>query len=161
MITLYHGSPFEFDKPDPGHGKSFRDFGPGFYLAEEENDALSIAVKDNWSGFLYTYNVDNESLLSMFSYIEFDFYDEKWAEFIFNCRMYNDYNNFDIIIGPTAGGAVNNLFEQWRQENILFEHALDDILKKCTYTKFGFQWCFTNSNCIDFVELVDVEKITR
>lgn len=161
MITLYHGSPFEFDYPDPAKGKSHRDFGPGFYLAEEEIDALSIAVKDSWSGFVYTYEADDDALFSDFRSIEFDGFDEEWARFVFECRMYDDNDGYDVIVGQTAGGHVNDLFEQWRADQVEFEEVVGRMLREVTNTKFGIQWCITNDGPLECLELVNVEEITR
>ena len=161
MITLYHGSPFEFEFPNPSRGKSHRDFGPGFYLAEEEIDALSIAVKDGWMGYVYTYEVDDDALFSDFSAIEFDGFDEEWARFVYDCRMYDDQNGYEVIVGQTAGGPVNDLFEKWRGEQAAFEDIVDQMLREVVNTKFGIQWCITNDGPLECLELVGVEKITR
>ena len=161
LITLYHGSPFEFETPDPSRGKSHRDFGPGFYLAEDEIDALSIAVKDTWSGFLYTFEVDDDALFSYFNAIEYDGFSDEWARRVYDCRMYDDQDGYEVIVGQTAGGPVNDLFDQWRREQAEFDDVVDQMLREIVNTKFGVQWCLATDGTLDYIELVDVEEITR
>ena len=161
MITLYHGSPFEFDTPDPSRGRGYRDFGPGFYLAEAEIDALTIAIKDSYDGFLYTYEVDDDALFSRFYVVEFDGFDEEWVRFIYNCRMFNDQDGYDVIIGQTAGGHVNDLFERYRKEQPSFKDVVDEMMREIVNTKFGIQWCISNDGCLDYIELVEVEPVSR
>lgn len=159
-ITLYHGSPFYFDFPDISRGKSYRDFGVGFYLAENEIDSLSIAVKDSWDGYLYTYEAD-ESLFDVFSVCEFDGFCEEWFRFVYDNRMGSRDVPYDIVIGPTAGGIVNDMFEAARCNNTPYEDIRDEMEREITNTKFGYQWCITNPAVMDYIVKTDEEHITR
>lgn len=160
MTTLYHGSPFDFDEPNPSYGKAHRDFGVGFYLAENENDSLSIAVKDSWEGYLYTYEMD-DSVFDAFNVIEFEDTGDDWLSFVYDCRMGADNSEYDIIIGPTAGGAVNDIFEAARRNNTPFEEIKGQMAREITGTKFGWQWCIVNEDVLAHMTLLDKEHITR
>jgi hypothetical protein len=46
LITLYHGSIYEFDKIDVNKGKPFKDFGIGFYTSRDENHAVRLALRN-------------------------------------------------------------------------------------------------------------------
>ena len=46
LITLYHGSISLFDKPNANLGKSFKDFGRGFYVSPEKQNAINIASRN-------------------------------------------------------------------------------------------------------------------
>lgn len=159
-ITLYHGSPFHFDAADPSRGKSFRDFGVGFYLAENEIDSLSIAVKDSWDGYLYTYEADEE-LFDDFRVLEFDGFSEEWLRFVYDNRMGVRDVPYDVVIGPTAGGSVNDIFEAARRSNTPYEDIRDLMAREITDTRFGYQWCITNPDVMDYIVKVDEEHITR
>ena len=43
MIYLYHGSNVGIDVPDLAHSKPFKDFGSGFYLSADEQQAWDMA----------------------------------------------------------------------------------------------------------------------
>ena len=160
MIELYHGSPWDFEFPDLSMSKSYRDFGCGFYLAENENDASSIAIKDGYNGFLYTYEVDDSSLMRLRACDLYGFSDE-WAEMVYKCRMNGSQSDYDVIIGETAGGPVNDLFERYRRENPPFEAVKDEMLRLITNTRFGTQWCLATPAALSCINLVNKEPINR
>lgn len=43
MMKLYHGSNMKVDKPDLSRSKTYKDFGQGFYLSAEEQQAKELA----------------------------------------------------------------------------------------------------------------------
>ncbi len=43
MIKLYHGSNIKIDIPDLLHSKPFKDFGSGFYLSADKQQAWDLA----------------------------------------------------------------------------------------------------------------------
>lgn len=45
MIYLYHGSNVGIDVPDLAHSKPFKDFGSGFYLSADEQQAWDMAYQ--------------------------------------------------------------------------------------------------------------------
>lgn len=45
MIRLYHGSNVKIEIPDLIHSKPFKDFGSGFYLSTEEQQARDMAFQ--------------------------------------------------------------------------------------------------------------------
>ena len=42
-MKLYHGSNMPVDVPDLTHSKPYKDFGQGFYLSADENQAEEMA----------------------------------------------------------------------------------------------------------------------
>ena len=160
-MLLYHGSPFSFDEPNPNRGKSYRDFGVGFYLAENDIDSISIALKDSHDGYVYTYEVDDAKLLSTVKYLEFDSFTDECLRFIYDNRMGNTVPQYDVIIGPTAGDKVNLLFNEYRKTKPSFSDVIGTMRRDITDTKFGFQWCFTNEYPLSFLNLVDKEHVYR
>ena len=162
MIELYHGSPFKFDYPDVSRGKMYRDFGVGFYMAENQNDALSIALKESYDGYLYTYEVDDDALFRDLAVVEFDGFDDEWLQFVFNCRMDGSQDSYDVVIGQTAGGRVNDLFSRYRGDGIEFsDRVASEMSRQITDTRFGIQWCFASQVALDYAELVEVEELSR
>ena len=45
MITLYHGSNVRILSPDLSHSKPFKDFGRGFYLSADKQQAMDMAYQ--------------------------------------------------------------------------------------------------------------------
>lgn len=45
MIRLYHGSNMKIDVPDLAHSKPFKDFGRGFYLSADKQQARDMAFQ--------------------------------------------------------------------------------------------------------------------
>ena len=160
-MLLYHGSPFSFDRPEIKRGKSFRDFGNGFYLAENAIDSESIALKDSYDGFLYTYEVNESVIFRDLRILEFDDFTEQCLEFIYNNRMGNPVEQYDIVIGPTAGGSVNVLFNEYRKTRPSFQEVSNIMKREITQTKFGIQWCLLTDHSLKYFDLVDKEYLSR
>jgi hypothetical protein len=122
IITLYHGTIYEFDKIDVTKGKPFKDFGIGFYTSQSEGHAVRLALRNRQieerrlskyskpntvTPWLYTYEFD---LLEMdrLKVKEFATANREWVEFIVQNRLSNKReHDFDIIIGPTANDNTN------------------------------------------------------
>jgi hypothetical protein len=46
IITLYHGSPYDFDAIDLRQGRHYKDFGQGFYTSADIGHAKSMAERN-------------------------------------------------------------------------------------------------------------------
>ena len=46
IITLYHGTVYDFDEINLSRGKPFKDFGRGFYTTQIREHAVSMAVRN-------------------------------------------------------------------------------------------------------------------
>ena len=160
-MLLYHGSPFSFDKPDIGKSKAFRDFGNGFYLAENRIDAETIALKNSDDGFVYAYEFDEDAASRELALIEFDDFSDEWLEFVFRNRMGRQVGICDIVSGPTAGGRVNALFDEYCSTNAAFEDVRKTMKREITDTRFGFQWCFLTERALAYLTLSDREYLER
>ena len=115
MIRLYHGSNVSIKRIDLSRCKRGKDFGQGFYLNANPDQAMEMAVRT--TRFL------NEGIptLSCFEFEEddavrkglnikiFPDYSEEWAEFVVMNRK-NDSDvpahPYDIVIGPIADDTV-------------------------------------------------------
>ncbi|MDE6395978.1 MAG: DUF3990 domain-containing protein [Muribaculaceae bacterium] len=115
MIRLYHGSNVSIKRIDLSRCKRGKDFGQGFYLNANSDQAMEMAVRT--TRFL------NEGIptLSCFEFEEddavrkglnikiFPDYSEEWAEFVVMNRK-NDSDvpahPYDIVIGPIADDTV-------------------------------------------------------
>lgn len=134
-MKLYHGTVFDFSEIDLSRSKSAKDFGKGFYLSADRQQA------ENWARFkslqfdlpaqVYEYEFD-ESLLDddSMKIKRFDEYTEDWAKFVFDNRQNlsdSNIHDFDIVIGPIANDRVGAQIRNYFEGNITFEVFLERL----------------------------------
>lgn len=61
-MTIYHGSKYIIEYPQPWLGRKNNDYGQGFYCTESEKLAREWAVAQNEDGFVNVYSVDFSGL---------------------------------------------------------------------------------------------------
>ena len=125
-MKLYHGTNRDFEKIDLQKSKPNKDFGLGFYLSADYEQALSMAqVKveqlDFSTPIVQVYIMD-DSAWEKLHVLRFEDYSEEWAKFILRNR--NNSTNvptheYDVVIGPIANDRVG--VQLWRYEN----HSID------------------------------------
>ena len=68
MIRLYHGSNMKIEQPDLSHSKPFKDFGRGFYLSADRQQAWRMgefkALTEGGSPVMNTYLFNEQELTS-------------------------------------------------------------------------------------------------
>lgn len=137
-MKLYHGTNKEFDKIDLLKSKPNKDFGRGFYLSADYNQALNMAqVKveqlETGTPVVMTYEIADNAWESL-SILRFENYSEDWAKFILMNR--NNPTNvlthrYDVVIGPIANDRVG--VQLWKYEN----HSIDlpTLVRNLKYMK--------------------------
>lgn len=115
MIRLYHGSNVAIEQIDLSRSKRGKDFGQGFYLNANHDQAMEMAVRT--TRFLN----EGAATLSCFEFDEDEAkrgglnikvspdYSEEWAEFVVMNRKNNSdipAHPYDIVIGPIADDTV-------------------------------------------------------
>lgn len=115
MIRLYHGSNMEIEVPDLSHSKPFKDFGSGFYLSADKQQAWDMAYqkvsqtkegKAEVSEFLFDETLMESDQLKVLCYPD---YCEEWAEFVLanrNKNIAHPVHDYDIVYGPIADDGV-------------------------------------------------------
>ena len=115
MIILYHGSNVEIEKIRLDLGKPGKDFGKGFYLNPNYEQAFRMAQKTKsilkqGTEIVSSFEFNDELLNdSSFNVKIFSDYDREWAEFVVaNRKNISDIpiHNYDIVIGPIADDTV-------------------------------------------------------
>ena len=87
-MKLFHGSNVKIDIPDLSKSKPFKDFGQGFYLSADRNQAIRMAEQKTLQLLQGTPIVTefefDESLLSSkeLNILIFDDYSVDWAKFV-------------------------------------------------------------------------------
>ena len=165
-MLLYHGSPTLIPAPSLSMARGYRDFGCGFYLAEDEIDSLTYCFKgDSSFGFLHTYEVDEDCLLGLPGALSFDDKGDEWLRVVYECRMFGHPTSFGtdpaVIAGPTAGMKVNDVFRRYRKEGTSFEDCVDELRRSIVTDKYGIQWCLRSTEAVQMLHLIDRERVWR
>lgn len=121
-MRLYHGTNTDFEEIDLMKSKPNKDFGRGFYLSADYNQALNMAeIKVEQLRYgkptVLEFEID-ENAMSSLKTLRFEQYSKEWAEFIIaNRKNLNSYpiHDFDVVIGPIANDRVG--VQLWRYEN--------------------------------------------
>lgn len=115
MIRLYHGSNMKIEVPDLSHSKPFKDFGSGFYLSADKQQAWDMAYqkvsqtkegKAEVSEFLFDETLMESDQLKVLFYPD---YCEEWPEFVLanrNKNIAHPVHDYDIVYGPIADDGV-------------------------------------------------------
>lgn len=120
MKTIYHGSKDIIKKPVFGKGKTYNDYGLGFYCTESLELAKEWGVELNRNGYANIYEID-ESKLSVLDLNSDDYCILHWLAVLLENREFDipsplaleakeyilnnfsiDYKKYDVIIGYRA-----------------------------------------------------------
>ena len=138
-MKLYHGTNIAFDKIDLSLSKPCKDFGAGFYLSDNRQQAEELALARvellGREAFVFEYDFDESILKSNQLNIKlFNDYTEDWA----NCIIANRNNNtsipthqYDIVVGSIANDRVGR--QLWRFLNRDID--MDTLIKNLKYMK--------------------------
>lgn len=154
MITLHHCSNVRIETIDLSMAKPGKDFGIGFYLNPDYNQALE------WAESRVKIFTTGEPIVSSFEFDldkatqdglaikVFEDYTVEWAEFVVgNRRNASDslIHSFDIVIGPIADDNVGRQIQLYMQGYWTVEQLIDKI----KYTaKKSVQYLFANDKAL-------------
>lgn len=158
-MILYHGTNVDFDKIELLKSKPNKDFGRGFYLSSDYQQAKELAeARTELSGgqpIVLKYQFDETLLTSgIFKVLQFKDYSKEWATFVLANR--NNYTNkhihdYDIVIGPIANDKVGR--QLWRYKN----HDIDmsTLIQNLKYMKgITYQYLFGSERAIQYLEKI-------
>lgn len=147
-MILYHGSNIEVSIPDLEKSKPYKDFGQGFYLSADKNQAKRMAEQKTLQ-LLY-----GEPIVSEFEFDEsllyskklnvkiFNDYSVEWATFILGNRdmkRKHPIHNYDIVYGPIADDGVTFQLRRYQSGAI----SIEELVKELKYAKgITFQYFF-------------------
>ena len=115
MIRLYHGSNVAIKEIDLSRSKRGKDFGQGFYLNANPDQAMEMAARttrflNEGTPALSCFEFDeDEAMENKLNIKVFHEYSEEWAEFVVMNRKNNSdvpAHPYDIVIGPIADDTV-------------------------------------------------------
>lgn len=137
-MILYHGSNVEVKEPKIIKSKRLLDFGTGFYLTSDYQQAEKWAVRTTsrrevGTPIISVFSVE-ECELEELKILTFGEANKEWLQYIANNRtdkMARDF--YDIVIGPVANDqairTVNNYLKGYFNEDIAIQLLLPQKLK--------------------------------
>ena len=135
-MKLYHGTNVEFNEIYLTKSKVGKDFGCGFYLSANREQAMELAKrKTEQSGEgepkVYEYEFD-ETLLQGNELLVQNFgeYSREWAEFVLanrRNRTRDAVHPYDVVIGPIANDAVGFQIRRFTAGIIDMERFIQEL----------------------------------
>lgn len=151
-MILYHGSNIEIKDIDLSKSKVGKDFGCGFYLSADREQALELARKKTEQVGFGTPIVNpfeyDEKASEVLNVLTFDAYTKEWAEFVLMNRKNRtrvQAHEYDIVIGPIANDAVGLQIRRLTSGLIDMEKFLNELKYMRGVT---FQYFFANEKAI-------------
>ena len=158
MIKLYHGSNQKIEVPDLVHSKPFKDFGRGFYLSPDEQQAWDMAFqkvsqtqqgKAEVTEFLFDETMMLSPDLKVLTYPD---YCEEWALFVLANRDKNAQHpthDYDIVDGAIADDGVTYQLRRYEGGVI----SLQRLVEELKYAKgITFQYYFGTERALKLLK---------
>jgi len=177
IVTLYHGSSYDFDAIDLQQGRPYKDFGQGFYTSADAAHARSMAERNaqmrksklqrfdagqNFIGrWLYQYEFDSEKAASL-SIKEFTEADREWGSFITLNRSKKCVSHkYDIVIGPTANDYTNPTIQFYLSGGVGTvgsDAAIDELVRLLIPYQLPAQYFFATQRAVECLTLIRKER---
>ena len=145
-MEVYHASTVVVDHPDTEHTRAFLDFGPGFYVTTQPEQARTYGnrfIRRGKAAILNTYEMTGD--LSRWKVIRFTSYNEEWLDFVTECRGGRIVGDCDIIIGGIANDKVFRTVDLYFGGDI----SKEACLKRLTYEKPNSKICIRSQQALD------------
>lgn len=161
MITLYHGSNVEIDQIDLSLSRKGKDFGCGFYLNANKQQAIEMAVRTTnrmrtGSPIVSAFEFDDSVLSKNDLNIKiFNGYSVEWAEFILMNRKNlseSPAHPYDIVIGPIANDTVGVQIRRFIMGYISIERLIEELKFKGNHS---VQYFFATEAAINLLQKVE------
>lgn len=135
-ITLLHGSDHIIEHPGYLQGKTYNDYGRGFYCTRERSMAMEWACKQNTDGFVNQYSLDLEGL-HILNLLDGEHHILHWMALLLKYRTFRlsneiaidardyilehfliDLADYDLVIGYRADDSYFSFAESFVQNGL-------------------------------------------
>lgn len=139
MITLYHGSNVAIEAIDFSKSKPGKDFGVGFYLSANEEQAREMAEKKallfGGEPVITRFEFDEEGAKAdaTINYLRYEAYSLEWGQFVHANRKnktLTSLHNYDIIYGPIANDNIGFQMRRFDANLIDWEQFVEELHHK-------------------------------
>ena len=153
---LYHGPNVKFDKLDiNNYGSEFKDFGRGFYLTTNLDQAWNLAHRKAYNqeeAYIYQYEI-KEFDCKDYNICELLDYNKEWLDVIVENRIYGacHISDIDIIYDRMADNKGDVLGEELA--NYLKDKKnCDEVIEKIKFkNETKDQYCFKTSKALQLL----------
>ena len=161
MITLYHGSNVEINKIDLSLSRKGKDFGCGFYLNANKQQAMEMAIRTvsrmrEGAHIVSVFEFDDSILTKNELNIKvFEDYSVEWAEFILMNRKNlseHQIHPYDIVIGPIADDTVGVQIRRFIMGYISIEKLIEELKYRGNHS---VQYFFATEAAINLLKKVE------
>ena len=160
-MILYHGGTEAVMQPDCKKGRPDLDFGQGFYvtLLQEQAEGFARRKARDRKGkpVISVYEFDYEAAIKDCAYLNFEFYDEAWLDFVVESRSgLKPWSSYDIVEGGVANDRVIDTVELYTIGILDKASALGRLSEH----QPNHQICILNQAILDkylkFVEVIEL-----
>ena len=158
-MILYHGTTVDIEKIDLQKSKPNKDFGKGFYLSADKEQAVAMAdykaAQIEGISVVNAFEFDERNLEDTSLKVKiFKEYDKEWADFIFanrNNPSSVSVHNYDVVIGPIANDRVGLQIRKYMDEEI----DLHTFIERLKYMKgITIQYYFGTERAISLLKKI-------
>jgi hypothetical protein len=169
IITLYHGTTYDFNEIDVRRGKPFKDFGQGFYATQSRESAVNMALRNRdielrrffrrgltgkVTPWLYTFELDSNKLKSL-NVKRFDNADKEWVRFVVLNRMSETpQHDYDVVIGATANDVTSRsaqLYMAGEYGDVDSDDAIEFFLRRIQPERLPRQFFFGTQRSVNLL----------
>ncbi len=151
-MLLYHGSNVAVEKPLLIPARRLLDFGAGFYLTSDMEQAKNWAIhteknRKGGNAIVSRYKIDERQMKKL-KLLVFKKPNKKWFRYVCaNRKGMAKAEKYDIVIGPVADDqtirTINNYFSGYFSEKIALQLLLPQRLKN--------QYTFKTEKALEFL----------
>ena len=156
-MKLYHGSNVVIEEVDFTKSKPGKDFGVGFYLSADEQQALEMAEKKallmGGEPMITCFEFDEDAALSDpdIAYLRFKNYCLEWGQFVKKNRDNKGHESlhaYDIVYGPIANDNIGLQLRRLNADIIDIDKFVDEIKRKGGET---YQYFFGTEKALKYL----------
>ena len=160
-MILYHGSNNIIKEPDLKYSSNKRDFGKGFYLTSDKNQACQWAKKKtlkigSGSAVINIFNIEDD-MLRQLNIKTFKSANSEWFRFVLKNRITETTEEikYDLIIGPVANDGTFETIGLYNRKQIDEQTAIAALKTQ----KLKDQYVFKTNKALSFLKYEGSEEL--
>jgi hypothetical protein len=159
-MILYHGGTDVIEKPALIRSIAGRDFGPGFYMTDIQDQAEKWARRQakirKKTAVLNIYHFDDRTAQANLCIKKFLNYSLEWLDLVLSCRsQLNFHHDYDIVSGKIANDDVGETV-QAVLEGLM---PKDFALQKLSFMETNGQYCFCTDAALDCLHYQEAKRV--
>ena len=158
-MLLFHGSNLEVQEPKLHYSRRSLDFGAGFYMTSDFEQASAWAkrvarIRGQGTALVNVYETGKD--WNTLNILRFERADHDWLEFVTANRTQNPKGDqYDLIIGPVANDQTIDVLNLYLAGTITETIALELLLPQ----KLKDQYVLKTMNAVNAIDFQGVRKV--